>query len=56
MKKIILIILLIILIFAISIELPDIDITGLFLKATSTIVDVLKAIAKQVLTFIASKL
>jgi len=56
MRKIILILLLVILVFAISIDLPDIDITGLFLKATSTLLEVVKSIAKQVLTFIASKL
>ena len=55
MKKLILILFLIILIFAATIKIPE-SITGFFLKATSTILEIIKAVAKQVLTFIASKL
>ena len=54
MKK--LLILFIILLFATAFKLPTIDITGLFLKATSVVLDVSRAILKQVLTFIVSKL
>jgi len=55
MRKIF-IILLILFLFAITIKWPDIDITGLFIKATSAILDITRAIVKQLLTFIASKL
>jgi len=50
------IILLILFLFAVTINIPKIDITGLFIKATSAILEITKAVVKQVLTFIASKL
>jgi hypothetical protein len=50
MKK--LLILFIILLFATAFKFPTIDITGLFLKATSMIVTITKEVVKQVLTII----
>jgi len=50
------IIILILFLFAVTINFPKIDITGLFIKATSTILEITRVIVKQILTFIASKL
>jgi len=55
MKKI-LILCLVIFLLAVAFETPSIDITGLFLKASSAIVTVARAVIKQVLSAIVSML
>ncbi|NIM47129.1 MAG: hypothetical protein GTN40_03155 [Candidatus Aenigmarchaeota archaeon] len=52
MKKI-LILCLVIFLLAVTLNIPKIDITGLFVKASSTIVTIARSVIKQVLTVIA---
>ncbi len=56
MKKKILILCLVIFLLAVAFETPSIDITGWFLKASSTIVTVARAVIKQVLSVIVKML
>ena len=52
MKKTILILCLVIFLLAITFEPPSMDITGFFVKASSTIVNIARAVVKQVLTVV----
>lgn len=51
MKKL-LILCLIIFLLAVTINTPSIDITGLFVKASSAIVNIARAVVKQVLSVV----
>jgi len=47
---------LILLLFAVTIELPDIDITGLFLDAASSIIEVITSVINQIISTITNML
>ena len=55
MRKVLLICL-VIFVLAITIDTPKIDITGLFIKATSVMVTIAKFIAKEIINIISSVL
>jgi len=55
MKKI-LILCLIVLLLAVTFNVPKIDITGFFVKASSTIVNIARIVVKQILTAVAGLL
>ncbi|NIO45137.1 MAG: hypothetical protein GTN36_06340 [Candidatus Aenigmarchaeota archaeon] len=55
MKKI-LILCLIVFLLAATFSMPKVDITGLFVKASSTIVNIARIVVKQILTTVAGLL